>query len=170
MKRSPKEGKISPPILNGPILQQDPGRAPAKKTGHRVGAALLAALILVCALRADRLVVHGCTALYRAGVIRQLNTETLRAWGAGRDQEEYRRMLFRLGWIQGRSTGELIREFGPPEGTADRTLIWNVGWNIIDPEVLMVQLDTSGTVAEKALICEGMVGTEQCAINRREEG
>ncbi len=114
---------------------------------------------LLCIGNPDWFIIRGNLYLYRTGVIQELDSSVLRECGASEDQEQYRRMLYNIGWIEGHSWDELDWEFGIPDKVEDGYAYWNVGWNIIDPEMLEVRFEQQDPaeplIAVEAKIVEG---------------
>lgn len=130
-------------------------------------AVLLAASMfaLLCIGNPDWFIIRGNLYLYRTGIIQQLDTDVLQECGAAKDLEAYRRTLYNVGWIEGKSLGELCYEFGEPDEQRGSYVYWNVGWNVIDPEILTVRLERKHPVepwtAAEAVITEGYVGSDE---------
>lgn len=129
-------------------------------------AVLLAAgmFSMLCIANPDWFIVHGNLHLYQTGIIQQLDTDVLRQCGADKDLEWYRRTLYKAGWIEGKSFGELTFEFGEPDYESENYACWNVGWNLIDPEILSVRFEQKHPaepyIAVEASIGEGHIGPD----------
>lgn len=124
-----------------------------------LAAGLFAAL---CLLNPDGWVVRGNLGLYRAGIIRQLDTMTLKECGAARDPQRYARQLQGVGWYVGRSYDEVCWELGRPASLQDGIAMWDLGMGLIDPEVLVVEFRPQAgpqgqplLVAHSSYIAEG---------------
>ena len=128
----------------------------------RVGILLSAGLFaLLCISNPDGLVVRTNLRLYQEGIIQQLDTDVLRQCGADKDFEEYLRMLYQSGWLVGRERWELCQELGEPDAEQGNVLYWNAGWNVIDPELLVVTFGESSLplppISTQVQIVEGAV-------------
>lgn len=97
---------------------------------------------LLCIVKPDSIVVRTNLALYEAGVIRELDVDTLRWCGAAEDLGVYVRRLERAGWFEGRTEDELRTALGAPDeavpSEGGRRLTWELGMNLIDPEFFVV--------------------------------
>ena len=112
---------------------------------------------LLCLGNPDGLVIRTNLNLYRSGILRELDTDTLRICGAAEDVEDYARKLHRAGWYEGHTREEIVRELGEPGRTEPGRAYWSAGWNVIDPEVLVVEFDPRTQTASGAYLMEGMV-------------